>query len=90
MANDNTHSIYMVFLCITDWEKDRIVLQEGETSDYKWVSHEELIYMTQKEWVTKKMQKFLEGPQGKHPRLDIPNPYVNGKLFSLFITSAPP
>ena len=49
MANDNTHSIYMVFLCITDWEKDRIVLQEGETSDYKWVSHEELIYMTQKE-----------------------------------------
>lgn len=30
--------IYQGYLCITDMDKDKIVLQEGETIDYMWVS----------------------------------------------------
>lgn len=39
-----THSIYIEFLCITDVKKDDIKVQIGETSSYKWVTLEELIY----------------------------------------------
>ncbi len=31
-------TIYVEFMCITDWEKDSVRLQDGETSAYKWVS----------------------------------------------------
>ncbi len=33
-VNDRTHSIYIEFLCVTDWNKDEVLLQEGETVDY--------------------------------------------------------
>ncbi len=48
------------FLCVTDWKKDRIVLQEGETSDYRWVSKDELMSMTGQELVTRRILKFIE------------------------------
>ncbi len=35
--------IYQGYLCITDIEKDKIVLQPGETIGYKWVSKEEFL-----------------------------------------------
>lgn len=35
--------IYQGYLCITDMDKDEIVLQEGETIAYKWVSKEEFL-----------------------------------------------
>ena len=34
------HSVYVVYLCEADFEKDSIVLQEGETIGYKWVDKE--------------------------------------------------
>ena len=39
------NSLYGAFLCETDWPKDQIVLQPGETMGYLWVSREELIRM---------------------------------------------
>lgn len=36
-VNDERHSIYVAYLCITDCDKNSIVLQEGETINYKWV-----------------------------------------------------
>ena len=39
------NSLYGAFLCETDWPKDQIRLQEGETMDYLWVSREEAIRM---------------------------------------------
>ena len=60
VVGEETHSIYVEFLCVTDWEKDRITLQEGETSDFKWVSREELLHMKKEELVTERMQKFIE------------------------------
>ena len=60
VISSDTHSIYVEFLCITDWQKNEIVLQDGETSDYKWVSREELLSMKNSELVTERMQKFID------------------------------
>lgn len=59
VVNDDNHSIYAEFFCTTDCDKESIVLQQGETSDYKWVSRDELLNMTDDELVTKRMQKFM-------------------------------
>jgi len=53
------NTIYFEYLCITDCDKDSIVLQEGETSAYKWVGKNELINMKKTELLTDRMQKFL-------------------------------
>ena len=59
VVNDNNHTIYVEFLCVTDWPKDKILLQEGETSAYKWVTRDELISMKKDELVTERMQRFI-------------------------------
>ncbi len=53
-------TIYVEFLCVTDWPKDKILLQEGETSAYRWVTKDELISMKKEELVTERMQKFID------------------------------
>lgn len=55
-----TKSIYVEFLCVTDWDKEKIVLQKGETSAFRWVSKAELLSMKQDELVTKRMQKYIK------------------------------
>lgn len=55
--SNETHSIYAEFLCVTDWNKDEISVQDGETIDFKWVSKDELLAMKKNELLTKRMQK---------------------------------
>ena len=62
VRSGNTH--YVEFLCETDWPKDGVTLQEGETVAYRWVSREELVAMRKEELVTKRMQGFLTELQG--------------------------
>jgi len=57
IADQNT--IFVEFLCETDCKKDGIVLQAGETVDYKWVSRDVLFSMRRDELVTKRMQGFI-------------------------------
>lgn len=57
VSND---TVYVEFLCETDWRKDSIVLQEGETSAYRWVSKEELLSMKKEELITERMQGFID------------------------------
>ncbi len=57
---EERHSIYVEFLCVTGQDKNNIILQEGETQDYKWVSKEELLSLKEDKLVTKRMQKFLK------------------------------
>ncbi len=45
VVQDENRSLYVIYLCETSCAKDSIVLQEGETVDYKWVSREELLAM---------------------------------------------
>lgn len=60
VVSDEHKSIYVEYLCETDCDKSSVVLQEGETSDYKWVSREELIRMKKSELVTQRMQNFVD------------------------------
>lgn len=53
-------SIYVDYLCETDADKDSVVLQEGETSAYKWVTVEELRSMSRDELATQRMLNFIE------------------------------
>lgn len=45
IVHDGHHSFYVEYLCVTDWDKNAIVLQEGETVDYKWVDKSVLLEM---------------------------------------------
>ena len=58
--NDKTHSVHVEFLCVTNWEKTNIQMQDGETIDYKWVNREDLIAMSKNELVTERMQKYID------------------------------
>lgn len=40
---ENSHSMFYSYLAVTDCDKDSIVLQEGETIDYKWVDEKGLL-----------------------------------------------
>ena len=43
IVHDGHHSLYVEYLCVTDWDKNAIILQEGETVDYKWVDKNVLL-----------------------------------------------
>ena len=60
VVNDHNHTIYVEFLCVTDCEKERVTLQEGETSAFKWVAKDKLISMKKDELVTERMQRFVD------------------------------
>lgn len=53
-------SFYVEYLCITDVDKDSIVLQEGETADYKWITTEELRQLSRDELATQRILNFIE------------------------------
>lgn len=60
VLHDRHKTIYVEYLCNTDVDKDSIVLQDGETSAYQWVSGDELRLMPGDELATKRIQKFIE------------------------------
>lgn len=45
IIHDGHHSLYVEYLCITDWDKNAVILQDGETVDYKWVDKTALLKM---------------------------------------------
>lgn len=45
IVHDGHHSLYVEYLCITDWDKNAVILQNGETVDYKWVDKTALLQM---------------------------------------------
>ena len=53
------NTIYAEFFCVTDCAKDSVVLQKGETVDFRWVSKDELISMKKDKLVTERMQTFV-------------------------------
>lgn len=60
VVNEHNCTIYVEFLCVTNCAKDAVVLQEGETSAYKWVTRDELISMKKDELVTERMQGLID------------------------------
>ena len=60
VVDDEYHSAYVEYLCITDCDKSSVVLQEGETSDYRWADRNTLLNMKNNELVTERMQLFVD------------------------------
>lgn len=60
MVCEENRSVYVDFLCLTDWDKQGVRLQAGETSAYRWASAEEIARMGRDELVTKRMQVFVD------------------------------
>ena len=57
----HSHRTYYVdYLCVTDVDKYSIILQEGETSAYKWVTAKELRGMSRDELATMRSLNFIE------------------------------
>ena len=50
--NDDRHSLYVVYLCITNCDKNSIILQKGETIDYKWVDIKTISQMKEDTFVS--------------------------------------
>jgi 8-oxo-dGTP pyrophosphatase MutT (NUDIX family) len=46
IAHDVHRSLYVIYLCVTDWDKNAITMQDGETIEYKWVEKEEILQMS--------------------------------------------
>lgn len=59
VVQDAKHCLYVEYLCVTDCSKDAIVLQEGETIDYRWVDRSALLQMRGPELVSARMMKFI-------------------------------
>lgn len=49
VVQDNNHSIYVEYLCVTDWDKNNVILQEGETIDFKWVDKTSILELKKEE-----------------------------------------
>lgn len=43
MIEEDAKCLFYSFLCVVDCGKDSIILQEGETINYKWINEKELI-----------------------------------------------
>ena len=48
------------FLFVTDCDKNSIKLQEGETVDYKWVKAEDILSMSDTEFLSEPMRRFIK------------------------------
>ena len=59
MVQDKNHSIYVLYLCETDCAKDSVVLQQDETIDYRWITRQELLAMTEDELISHRALKLL-------------------------------
>ena len=60
IVHDVHHSLYVVYLCVTDCEKDAIVLQQGETIAYKWIDKNSLIEMSEDEIASQRAMKLIK------------------------------
>ncbi len=54
---------YYMYLCITDMNKDAVILQEGETIDHKWVTDEEMLAGS---FIPKRCTELVEQLFNKH------------------------
>lgn len=59
IVHDGHHSLYVEYLCVTDCEKDSIILQEGETVNYKWIDRSNLLEMRENEIASERAIKLI-------------------------------
>lgn len=60
MVHEGHRTYYVLYLCVTNCDKDSVTLQPDETDAFRWVSEKRLLQMTQDELCTTRMQQFYE------------------------------
>ena len=45
IVHEGHRSLYVEYLCMTDWDKQAVTLQPGETIAYRWVDQATLLAM---------------------------------------------
>lgn len=60
VVHDVHQSLYVEYLCVTDWDKNAVTLQEGETINYRWVDKKSLLEMSQDELLSSRAMKFIK------------------------------
>lgn len=60
VVNEESHTIYVEFLCETDICKTNITLKKNEASNYIWVDTKTLLDIEKDYLLTERMQKFIE------------------------------
>ncbi len=59
LFKDSSHGLYYSYLAKVSGDKDRVVLQEGETTDYKWVDRKGLLeYIDSDEAIVSHNQRY--------------------------------
>ena len=58
VVSDRDRTLYVEFFCRTGGAKDRVTLQKGETTAYRWVTGEELRKMKADRLLTERMRHF--------------------------------
>lgn len=58
--NEIHHSIIFEYIFVTDCDKESIVLQTGETIDYKWVDKATLLRIPENEIASKRTLKIIK------------------------------
>ena len=60
IVHDGHRSLYVEYLCITDWDKTAITLQEGETVDYKWLDRNAILEMAEIELTSSRALSIIK------------------------------
>ena len=60
LTEHSCHMICVSFYCEVDIPKDSIVLQDGETVDYKWATKEEILSMPRNNLATRRIFNYLK------------------------------
>ena len=60
VVQDENRSLYVIYFCETDAKKDSVVLQKGETIDFKWISREELYSFNEDELASLRALKMVK------------------------------
>ena len=85
IVSPDTHSVYVEFFCETDCDKDSIVLQEGETSAYRWVDSDTIIHMRSEEVSTSRVQRYVEELQKKDMTVPCDNGLVSIRVGAIIL-----
>lgn len=59
IADEVNHSLYVEYICYTECDKNSIILQDGETIDYKWVDKDTVLNMNMEELASVRTLEIL-------------------------------
>ncbi|MCI8693904.1 MAG: NUDIX hydrolase [Lachnospiraceae bacterium] len=58
-VHDMHHALYVEYLCVTDCDKQAVLLQEGETIGYKWVDRDTLFTMGTRKLISDRTMELV-------------------------------